>query len=172
MKIDPRHLVAPLVGVFVLVMTVQQTFDALRASGAWQPEAPRSARVVSPYERLDQILARATAPSPLPELRDPFGYGAAPTPAVTRPAIDRPRATPVPQQPVAAAQPARPTLTSIVWEPADPRATIRYDGRDFSVRVNSLFADFTVRSIRENEVVLDRNGQSLVLTLRQRGDSR
>lgn len=171
MKIDPRHLVAPLVGVFVLVMTVQQTLDALKASGAWQPEAPRGARVVSPYERLDQILARATSPAPLPELRDPFGFGAAPAPVATRPTPDRPRVTPV-TQPVAVAQPARPSLTSIIWEPADPRATIRYDGRDFSVRENSLFADFTVRSIRQNEVVLDRNGQSIVLTLRQRGDSR
>jgi hypothetical protein len=61
-----------------------------------------------------------------------------------------------------------PLLTSIVWD-ADPRATIRYDGHDYSVRENSLFADFRVKSISRTEVVLERGGQPLGLTLRSKG---
>jgi len=68
-----------------------------------------------------------------------------------------------------AAEPPPPVLTSIIWD-SDPRATLRYDGRDFSVRENSLFADFRVTSITSTQVVLERNGEPLVLTLRSKGD--
>jgi len=74
--------------------------------------------------------------------------------------------------PVAAAPPAQapqPLLTSIIWD-ADPRATVRWDGRDFPVRENSLFADFIVKSIRRDEVVLERDGQQLVLKLTKKGE--
>jgi hypothetical protein len=65
--------------------------------------------------------------------------------------------------------PPKPTLTSIVWD-ADPRATVRYEGNDYSVRANSLFADFRVTSITANQVVLDRNGEQIVLTLNPKGE--
>jgi hypothetical protein len=42
-KIDPRSLIAPLVGVLVLVLVVQSTLAALKASGAWQAPSKRSA---------------------------------------------------------------------------------------------------------------------------------
>jgi hypothetical protein len=57
-----------------------------------------------------------------------------------------------------------PVLTSIVWD-ADPRATIRFNGRDYSVRQAALFDDYRVVSITRDQVVLDRLGESLVLRL-------
>ena len=64
---------------------------------------------------------------------------------------------------------APPVLTAIIFD-NDPRATIRYDGRDYPVRVNSLFADFRVVRIAADEVVLDRAGETLVLKLPSKGD--
>jgi hypothetical protein len=60
-------------------------------------------------------------------------------------------------------------LTSIVWD-NDPRATVRWEGRDYSVRENSLFADFRVTGIRRDQVVLERGGERLVLRLPQKGE--
>ena len=167
MKIDPRSLIAPLVGMLVLVLVGQATQGALRASGAWQtPSRPRL-RPESPYARLDAMLSSPGSPA-LPEpLRDPFAYAPASSPPAPplRPRHRQPA-------PVAAAPPAQapqPLLTSIIWD-ADPRATVRWDGRDFPVRENSLFADFIVKSIRRDEVVLERDGQQLVLKLTKKGE--
>jgi len=63
----------------------------------------------------------------------------------------------------------RPQLTAILWD-ADPRAMIRYDGRDYTVRENSLFAEFRVASITKSNVTLERNGSPIVLSLRPRGE--
>lgn len=166
MKIDPRSLVAPIFGVLVLVLVVQNTTGALKASGTWQPEAKTRVRPESPYARLDLILSRPGT-APLPDaIRDPFGYGGAtPRPSVT-PSLPRRSLEP---QPIVPAEPPRPSLTAIIWDD-DPRATVRWDGRDFSVRTNSLFADFTVKSIRPTEVVLERGGQQMVLRLIRKGE--
>jgi len=72
-------------------------------------------------------------------------------------------------KPIAPVEPPQPSLTAIIWDD-DPRATVRWDGRDFSVRANSLFADFTVKSIRPTEVVLERGGQQMVLRLIKKGE--
>lgn len=166
MKIDPRSLIAPVVGILVLVAVAHQTLAALRASGTWQPAARLSARVESPYAGLDAILSGG-APSGLPAaLRDPFFYGSGTAPVATGTAPSRPRPTPRPVEP---AEPPRPSLTSIIWD-EDPRATVRWNGRDFSVRQNAVFADFMVKSIRPTEVVLERGGQQMVLRLGKKGD--
>ena len=166
MKIDPRSLIAPIFGVLVLVLVVQNTAVALKASGTWQPEAKKRVRPESPYTRLDLILSRIGT-SPLPEvIRDPFGYGGAtPRPSVSTSA---PRRIVEPKV-IVPVEPPRPSLTAIIWDD-DPRATVRWDGRDFSVRANSLFADFTVKSIRPTEVVLERGGQQMVLRLIKKGE--
>jgi len=165
MKIDPRSLVAPLFGVLVLVLMVQNTASALKASGTWQPQSKQRVRVENPYARLDMILSRAESTA-LPEaLRDPFGYG---TVAPRTPGPVAPRREPAPK-PVVPVEPPQPSLTAIIWDD-DPRATVRWDGRDFSVRANSVFADFTVKSIRPTEVVLERSGQQMVLRLIKKGD--
>jgi hypothetical protein len=162
MRIDPRTLIAPLVGALVLVLIIQNTLGALRASGAWAPRGSTPVvRPESPYARLDRMLAQKHEPGPA-TLRDPFGFASAPTPQPH----PRPRPTPRP----APVEPARPTLTGVIYESNDPRATVRFEGRDFTVRENSLFADFRVLSIRPGEVVVERGGQRMVLTLQRKGD--
>ena len=162
MKLDAKILVPPLVAALVLVLTLQLTMSALKISGAWKGK-PRGAqpRPPDPYGRLDVLLSRSTIDPPPDGLRDPFAYGGPrPTVATARPVAPRILVPP---------PPPRPVLTSIIWD-NDPRATIRYNERDFSVRVNSLFADFRVKTITSTQVVLERGGEPLVLTLRSKGD--
>ena len=164
MRFDPRSLVVQLVSGAVLVLTLQQTLSALHASGAWQ-RPPRTERtpVDDPYSRLDALLASGIDRPTADGLHNPFVDGPARwglvVTATPHPVVRRAPPPPPPQ----------PTLTSIIWD-NDPQATIRYDGHDYSVRTNALFLDFRVRSITATQVVLERNGQTLVLTLRQRGD--
>lgn len=160
MKLDARQLVAPLVATLVLVLTLRQTVSAVKSWGAWQPRPRSQARAEDPYAFLDRELGRTQTAPPVANLRDPFDFGAGRVVAVRTV-----RTTTPPSPPPA----PRPVLTSIVWD-NDPRATIRYDGRDFSVRENSLFADFRVASITSNQVVLERAGSPVVLTLRPKGD--
>jgi hypothetical protein len=126
--------------------------------------APR-VRVEDPYLQLDRALSRSLHHPETDRLRDPFAFGASAPAAVTGPA----RAQTVAPLPAPPPEPPRPVLTSIIWD-NDPRATLRYADRDYSVRVNSLFADFRVKSITSTQVVLERNGESLVLTLRRKGE--
>ncbi len=162
MKLDARMVVAPLVGVTVLVLVVQQTLGALRASGSWTPSNNTPViRPESPYGRLDRMLAQRPAPAAT-SMRDPFGY-----PVVAVVPTPRPSKNAGPPKPV---EPSRPTLTSVIYETGDARATIQFEGRDFTVRENSLFADFTVVSIRPGEVVVQRDGQQTVLRLARKGE--
>ncbi len=163
MKLSPNTFIPPLAALIVGVIVVQQTSEALKSSGAWKVRVP-SAVVVrpDPYARLDDLVSRPPVGTPAP--RDPFAFGGAirvevgPTNTVHRPLAPTP-----------APAPALPTLTAIIWD-NDPRATIRFNGRDFSVRENSLFADFRVASISATQVVLERDGQSVVLMLNSKGD--
>jgi hypothetical protein len=66
--------------------------------------------------------------------------------------------------------PARPQLTAIVWVEDNPSATIRWNGRDHAVQVNTLFDEFRVRSITREQVILERGGETLVLQLPRKGD--
>lgn len=165
MKINAGKLLVPLVAAAVLVLTFQQTVSALKTSGTWQRVRHPKKKSEDPYARIDRVLARAGPPMPAEGVHDPFVFGEARGPRTVTASVHH--APTGPSKPVA---PSRPTLTSIIFD-ADPRATVRYDGRDFSVRENSLFADFRVRSIAANQVVLENNkGETMVLTLRPRGD--
>ncbi len=169
MKIDPRSLVAPLVGIMVLVLVVQSTMGALRASGAWQASARTRVQPENPYANLDAMLSQPPS-DPVPAaVRDPFGFGSSGTPAARSTAPRPKKPTTVTPASAPAPVPEQPTLTAIIWD-QDPRATVRWEGRDISVRENTLFADFTVKSIRPTEVVLERDGQQVVLTLAKKGD--
>jgi hypothetical protein len=162
-KIKPSALLPPLVAIVILVLTLQYTRGALQASGAWRTE-PRIPRITSedPYLRIDRILARPKFATSAVSPRNPFAYGVAPQPVVVNRGGGTTRPTPRPALP-------RPQLTAILWD-ADPRAMIRYDGRDYTVRENSLFAEFRVASITKTNVTLERNGSPIVLSLRPRGE--
>ena len=165
MKLAPRTLIVPIVAAVVLALTLQQTVASLQASGSWQHVVRTPAvRIEDPYTRVDNLFAKDLAPLAADHMRNPFVFGS------TRPTVPA-GVTPNPVKPQAVTPPAapKPTLTSIVWD-SDPRATVRYDGKEFSVRANSLFADFSVRSITATQVVLDHNGESIVLSLRSKGD--
>lgn len=155
MRIDPRRLVAALAAFLLLAVTLQQTSDALRRAGAWRSESEAAARPTpSPFERLDGVIARRAALDPATPERDPFDFQRAP---VVR-QIRTTRSQPPPPPPA-----PRPVLTAIIFDD-DPRALVRFDGRDYTVRDNSLFAEYRVVRITRDEVVLDKSGESLVLT--------
>jgi len=165
MKLAARDLIMPLVAAGVLVLTLQQTLGALRDSGSWRART-RTPRVVAedPYARVDELFVKSHTELSADGMRNPFAFGATHAAPVAADSGRRVvRAAPRPRAP------EKPTLTSIIWD-SDPRATVRYDGRDFSVRENSLFADFRVKSITASQVTLDRNGETIVLGLRPKGE--
>ncbi len=164
MKLTARDLIVPLIAALVLVLTLQQTLGALRDSGSWRTRS-RAPRVIpeDPYSRVDALFDPRGALPTADGMRNPFAFGVARVTSVVQGGHTVVRAQRAPPPP------PKPTLTSIIWD-NDPRATVRYDGRDFSVRVNSLFADFRVKSITANQVILDRNGETIVLALRSKGD--
>ncbi|MEO5617667.1 MAG: hypothetical protein ABIS67_07830 [Candidatus Eisenbacteria bacterium] len=161
MKLDASTVAPPLAAAIILALIITQTREALTLSGAWRRASAAAASAPSPFASLERLLAappRARAELP----RDPLRSGAVPQVAVSRPT--RPTPPPVP------AAPAKPVLTSIVFD-ADPRATVRWNGRDYSVRAGTLFADFRVTSVDRDQVVLDRGGEPVVLRLPKRGDT-
>lgn len=160
MKLDLESLIAPLLALVLLVLIVQQTLGALRSTGAWGRRHVAAAPVDDPYARLDRALSAPDTTTT--NLRDPFEFGRAPQ---TEVAVRKPVTKPV----VVPQGPPPPVLTSIIFD-NDPRATIRYNDRDYPVRVNSLFGDYRVVSIARDEVVIDRSGQQMILRLRSKGD--
>ncbi len=155
MRLDPAKLLGPLVALIVLVLILQQTTSALRASGSWS-RSGAAAAAPDPYAPLERLIARRDAS---PVLRDPFAFARVAGPA----AAQRPQQRP---KPVAVA-PARPVLTAIVWD-NDPRATVRWSDHDYTVRAGSLFDDFRVMSITRDQVVLERGGETITLQLPRR----
>ena len=157
MRLDLARLIGPLVAVLVLVLILQQTLGALRAGGVWGPRRTTVAPVASPFARIEGLLTPAVSEPPA-ALRDPFAFGHAPAPVVTyKPVAPRPA-------------PARPVLTSIVWLEDNPSATLRWNGRDYPVQINTLFDEFRVQSITRNQVTLLRGDKTLVLQIPKKGD--
>lgn len=161
MKTDARVVVAPLAAILILTLIVIETREALHLSGAWHKPPRVRVASVDPFAPLDRMLA-SEPPAHPPGLRDPFSSGAAPTVVAVR----TPKLPPRPKTPP---PPPKPVLTSIIFD-ADPRATVRWDGRDYSVRAGALFADFRVVSISREQVVLDRGGESVILALPRKGE--
>jgi len=155
MKIDVRGLVAPLLAALALAVVISQTVVALRDSGAWEAKPAKriGAPIEGPYARLDREIGRISKAPVADNLRNPFAYGAASAPRVSGP---------VKPKVVKPAPPPVPVLTAIVWD-NDPRALIHWGDRDFTVRGGDLFAEFRVSSITRDQVVLDRNGETLTL---------
>jgi len=161
MRLDPTRLLGPLAALLVLVLVVQQTMGALQAAGVWRRSPPTAPRA-NPYAHIEDLLASGGAPAAA-STRDPFVFGRAPAPPpARRPAAPRPAVAPV--------VPERPRLTSIVWLEGNPSATIRWKDRDYPVQVNTLFDEFRVRRITRDRVILEREGETLVLQLPKKGD--
>lgn len=156
MRRDIGPFLAPLFAAAVFALVLWQTAGALQAAGVWRFGAPRAvAPVADPLAALDARVARAMRAEFGGASRDPFGFGqAAPRSAASGPAP--------PRRPAPAPEPAQPVLTAIVFD-ADPRALVRWNGREYSVRTGSLFAEFEVVSIARDQVVLKRGSENLVL---------
>jgi hypothetical protein len=153
MRVNPRNLLGPLVAVVLLGLTLQQTIDALQRSGVWREQQKTLPVEQNPFSDLDAALSRRTDLLPLEDSRDPFRFAPTRTATTVR---TTPRATPAPPPP------PKPVLTAIIYD-SDPRALVRFDGRDYTVRDNTLFSEYRVVRITREEVVLDKSGESLVL---------
>lgn len=161
MNATMRGLIPPVLALVVLALVITQTLSALHGAGAWgtTPKAP-PAPAEDPYAHLDRLIAQPAVTPPAGGLRDPFAFGAAPTPARPHPTARRVVPPPPPPQPV---------LTAIVWA-AEPSALLRWNGHDYTVKIGGLFDVFRVVSITREAVVLDRNGVTLVLKRPMKGD--
>ena len=162
MKNDARGLVAPLLAAVAMAVVISQTVVALRDSGAWEAKPARRSGAVaeSPYTRMDREIGRISRAPVADNLRNPFAYGTA---AAKR------ESGPVRPRPVIPAPPPVPVLTAILWD-NDPRALIHWGERDYTVRSGDLFAEFRVTGISRDQVVLDRNGESLKLRRPTKGE--
>lgn len=160
MNRDISFLLGPLVGIAVLVLILTTTWDALRVTGAFgTARQAKAATIADPFTTLDAVLGRAR-PDP-GAIRDPMAFGgAAPAAPSPGPQVVRRPAVPPP--------PARPVLTAIVFD-NDPRALVRWQGREWTVRPGGLFDEFVVRAITRDQVTLQRGGETIVLQ-RPQGD--
>lgn len=158
-------LLMPIVAVAVLALVVFQTAGALRASGAWSRGArPARSGVIpaepDPFLPLSNELARPLPPLEGRSLRDPFSLGSAPVAVDPKPVVRKPVVPPAPPKPV---------LTAIVWD-TDPRAIVRWQGRDLTVRAGGLFDVFQVVDITRDHVTLNRGSETIVLQRKPQGD--
>lgn len=162
MNRDIGWILVPLVALAVLAFVLWQTMGSLSASGAWARggRAP-VASPDDPFVLLDRVISPPTS-AVRAAVRDPFTTGAAPT-VTASPENTGPR------KPAAPPPPARPVLTAIVWD-ADPRALVRWQGRDYSVRPGGLFDEFQVVSITRDQVVLRRGDENIVLARKPQGE--
>jgi len=141
---------------------VTQTLHTLQDSGVWRFGA-RKAFVppADPLAELDGLVARAQESTFSGASRDPFGYGL----VAVRPGGDRL----VVRRPVVPRPPPLPVLTAIVFD-ADPRAIVRWDGREYTVRPEGIFAEFVVESITRDQVTLKRGPEKIVLRRKPLGE--
>lgn len=154
MNRDISWLIGPLVAAVVLAFIGFTTWETLRVTGAFGTARTAPAvRTVDPYTTLDAALGRPHGGETA--VRDPLSFGTAlvVTPDPARPVVRRP---------VEPAPPTRPVLTAIVYD-TDPRALVRWGGREWTVRPGGLFDDFVVRAITRDQVTLQRGSETIVL---------
>jgi len=144
----------------LLALTIVLTAFALRDAGAWVRQGHAIAPAVEdPIVALDRDLGAVSGLPAAAGLRDPFGLAVPVTPERRHTVAVR-HAPPPPPSPV---------LTAIVWD-ADPRALIRWSGREWTVRAGMQFDVFQVTSITRTQVVLKRGDESVVLTRQPQGE--
>lgn len=162
MNRDAGRLLAPLLAAALFAFVLWQTVHALQDSGVWRFGVRRTvAPAADPLADLDGVIARVQDAAPPAPGRNPFAYGAAaPRPETLTPVVHKPAPPPVPEVPV---------LTAIVFD-ADPRAQIRWKGREYTVRNGGLFDEFVVVSISRDQVVLKRGADNVVLQRKAQGE--
>ena len=156
------RFLAPFLALALMALVVTQTMHSLQEAGVWRFGA-RKAFVppADPLASLDGLLTRAQAPTFSGASRDPFGYGL----VATRPGGDRL----IVRRPVVPRPPPLPVLTAIVFD-ADPRAVVRWEGREFMIRPDGIFAEFVVESITRDQVILQRGPEKIVLRRKPQGE--
>lgn len=165
MNRDPGTWVSPLVALAVLAIAVTQTLGALGVTGAfgWGNTGPRAA-VPPAYIAVERAIDRHDPSFTFEDMHDPFLFGHPDHDADG----DDPPPPPRPKVVVPVVQPL-PVLTAIVWD-NDPRALVRWQGREWTVRSGGLFDEFQVVSITRDRVTLRRGDSELVLTRRNPGE--
>jgi hypothetical protein len=158
MKLEAGGLLRVAAAGIALALIVLQGAGAPRGFGSRARFA--AARPDDPYVSLERQLQKADPVMAFGNLRDPFGYVAR-----TTVAPPRRKAGPAPAPPPA----SQPLLTAIIWD-SDPRAMLRWNGHDYTVRTSSVFADYQVVDIHQDRVTLAQHDRSLVLTLPTKGD--
>ena len=162
MNRDIGRFIAPLLALALMALVVTQTLQALHESGVWRIGVRKAfVAPADPLAALDGLVTRAQAPTFSGASRDPFGYGL----VATRPGGDRL----VVRRPLVPRPPPLPVLTAIVYD-ADPRAIVRWDGREYTVRQEGIFAEFVVESITRDQVVLKRGPEKIVLRRKPQGE--
>jgi hypothetical protein len=155
----------PLLALAIFAFLTFQTIGALKASGAWSGVLEKrgkaaSAQADDPFAPIATLLDHPQAPLPA-NMREPFVLGSATGAVATH--------GPVVRKPAKPAAPAQPVLTAIVWD-ADPRAIVRWQGRDWTVHSGALFDEFQVVAITPTQVTISRNGESIVLQRKPPGE--
>lgn len=167
MSRNPVTWLTALVALALFGLAVFVTIDALKASGAWSSAFRPRARAFVPSEPDPFANVSVLLERPLPalpagtQLRDPFSAGSTPATIASRKPVVRKPAVPAPAP--------RPVLTAIVWD-SDPRAVLRWKGRDLTVHSGGLFDDFQVLDITRDHVTLRRGTESIVLQRKLQGD--
>ena len=158
MSLDLRTLLRAAAAIAMLAVVAFQTLGAVNKYGAWSSKSAALQRPDDPYLPFEGQLARPEPTIPFSVLRDPFAYA-------SPPAAERRRLA----ESAMISAPAAPVLTAIIWD-NDPRASVQWDGRDYSVRTNSMFADYRVMSISRDAIVLAQGDQTLVLRIHKKGE--
>ncbi len=162
MNRSPSSMLTVIAAIALFALVAFQTWSSLRAAGAWRSAKPViTVAPDDPFVFLDQQLSRSLRPLPS-AVRDPFRYGGPSAPVAATNTTARPKVVIPPA-------PQRPVLTAIVWD-NDPRAIINWKGRAWTVHEGLLFDEFIVTSIKQEQVVLKRGDESIVLTRKSSGE--
>ena len=154
--------ISPLVALAVLGLAVTQTLEGLGATGAFGLRVvTMRVEVPLPYQDVDRAIERRDRAESPEKVPDPFSFSRGDPVASIAPAR--------PQPVVVAPPPPVPVLTAIVWD-NDPRALVRWNGREWTIREGGLFDEFQVMRISREQVTLRRGEATLVLQRRNLGE--
>lgn len=168
MNRDIGPFIAPIVAILLFAFVAVQTYGALQSTGAWAKRASTPVLASDdPFVILEQRLTDPRAPVDPASVEDPFG--SPPAPVAVTPTVPGGPPRPRPVLPTPPPTPPRPVLTAIVWD-SDPRALVRWQGREYTIRDGGLFDEFQVVRVARDQVVLSRGAETLVLKPNPQGE--